>query len=147
MKACFKCRALKPLSEFYPHAAMADGHLNKCKECARRDASERRRNMQPADVRREQAARNKSEAGRAGRRRWIATNRRRVLAVARCARAVAYAVQTGRVVRGTECARCGAAGPIEAAHRDYSKPLDVEWLCVPCHRAWDHAEPKTKNVA
>src|SRR4051794_35021635 len=37
-KRCFKCNRLHPLSDFYVHTEMADGHLNKCKDCARKDA-------------------------------------------------------------------------------------------------------------
>ena len=41
MKVCFKCGIEKPLNKYYKHKGMADGHLNKCKECTKKDTKER----------------------------------------------------------------------------------------------------------
>lgn len=37
MKKFFKCGLEKPLTEFYKHKMTKDGHLNKCKACAKND--------------------------------------------------------------------------------------------------------------
>lgn len=38
MKKCFKCGLIQSLDDFYKHPAMTDGHLGKCKTCARQDS-------------------------------------------------------------------------------------------------------------
>jgi hypothetical protein len=48
-------------------------------------------------------------------------------------RLAASAIRSGRLVR-QPCKRCGTKKNVQAHHDDYSKPLDVEWLCFDCHR-------------
>ena len=45
MKVCFKCNVEKELSKFYKHNGMADGHLNKCKLCTKKDTKEREQQL------------------------------------------------------------------------------------------------------
>jgi hypothetical protein len=44
------------------------------------------------------------------------------------------AVRSGRLIRPTGCSRCGKRCKPEAHHPDYSKPLEVVWLCEVCHK-------------
>lgn len=44
---------------------------------------------------------------------------------------VYYAIKTGKLNR-LPCYKCGNKKS-EAHHEDYSKPLDVKWLCKKCH--------------
>ena len=40
-KVCFRCNVEKTLSDYYKHKQMADGHLNKCKDCTKKDSKKR----------------------------------------------------------------------------------------------------------
>lgn len=54
------------------------------------------------------------------------------------------AVRKGVLVAPDCCERCGASGSLNKHHADYSKPLDVEWLCHPCHGE-EHSRPRAKQ--
>ena len=56
--------------------------------------------------------------------------------------AVYRAIRAGKLHRPKTCQACGRERPIEAAHKDYSRPLDVMWLCKSCHTVEDMTNPK-----
>lgn len=80
-------------------------------------------------------------------RSWSARHKARRAAMNLCSQIVFQAKRNGLLVAPERCGACQSTGRIEAAHTDYSKPLDVTWLCRPCHRAWDGNEPKTLAYA
>jgi len=51
----------------------------------------------------------------------------------RCRSALQNAVADGKVKRPNSCSECGWVGPVHGHHKDYSRPMDVEWLCPICH--------------
>jgi hypothetical protein len=55
-KICFKCNKVKPLTDYYKHKQMGDGHLNKCKDCTKVDSMARHQELlkDPAWVEKEQ---------------------------------------------------------------------------------------------
>lgn len=55
---------------------------------------------------------------------------------------VRNALRRGDLVRAIACEECGRKCKTQGAHADYSRPLDVRWLCIPCHLKWDKALPK-----
>jgi len=55
-------------------------------------------------------------------------------AVAKQARgAIRSAIRGGHIVKPAACSSCGKDCVPEGHHPDYSKPLEVEWLCTSCH--------------
>lgn len=135
-KICFKCHRVMPIEEFYRHPLMADGHLNKCKSCAKRDVRENRA------ARREQySAYERLRFNRPERKKAIIESqrrRRKLHPEKRLAwQAVAAALRKGMLVR-RPCELCGKHA--QAHHEDYSRPLAVRWLCFRHHREIGHGQ-------
>jgi len=148
-KSCFKCGVHKPLSEFYKHKMMADGHLNKCKDCAKKDVRQnrdanldyykeydRQRSNNPERVA-ERSDYAQSEAGKRAnaeaKKRWIESN-----LIKRAAQVMFRNRARNRPeLIKHECESCGIRDvQLNAHHDDYSKPLDVRFLCGKCHSKW-----------
>lgn len=47
--------------------------------------------------------------------------------------ALGKALATGRVLRPSQCEGCGDVTRVQGHHHDYSKRLEVTWLCRKCH--------------
>lgn len=43
-------------------------------------------------------------------------------------------LKEGRLVKPIGCSRCGEIRRLSAHHEDYTKPLEVLWLCSSCHK-------------
>ena len=130
-KKCFKCGQVKSIDEFYKHPAMLDGRLNKCKECTKNDVNKHRQeNIEKIRAYDRKRAKNSDRIKAAAEvnKAWRNADKRRSAAHS----AVASAIKTGGLVR-MPCSRCGNTNSL-AHHEDYDKPLEVVWLCQPCHK-------------
>lgn len=159
MKACFKCKQFKPHDAFYANSAMRDGCMGKCKECTKADVRanyrahldkfreyDRKRAMAPHRV----AARSAYQRTQSGIEAVVRAKRKYDRSPLKKAAMQRYrgkfpskrtahvmcgnAIRDGRLIR-QPCEVCGNAKS-QAHHDDYSKPLDVRWLCTKHHAEW-----------
>jgi hypothetical protein len=150
MKTCKKCLTEKPESEFYSLKAMRDGLTSDCKVCIRRSVEERRLRMMedPEWVEKELArhrlkTRKYREDGRVkqisqeAKRTAIAKYDEKHPGKTKAKIAVNNAVRDKRLQK-LPCSICGSEDS-EGHHDDYTKPLDVLWLC-PKHHAERHVQ-------
>ena len=146
MKMCFKCLCEKPLDAFYKHAAMKDGRLGKCKDCTKNyvnrhrqenleavRAYDRMRGSMPHRV----AARKdyaKTPEGKRAHARALKVSAARFPDRAEARIQFGNAVRDGRVIPWPVCAVPECCGKPHGHHPDYSRPLDVVWLCDKHHK-------------
>lgn len=130
-KVCFKCGQSKVLEDFYKHPGMADGRLNKCKECNKLDV--RKSRIEKIDYYREYDRKRGNRQNQSYERDRRGENIRKYKAKT----AVSYAKKKGWIF-SKPCEICGEP-KTHAHHDDYAFPLVVRWLCPAHHKQW-HVE-------
>lgn len=138
MKKCFKCKKVKEIHFFYKHIEMRDGHLNKCKECTKNDVRLDRLNNPNArlyDIKRWKTNPERRRKAKEVSKKWRKNN---PLAY-KAHYIVSNAIRSG-ILKREGCEICGKKA--HAHHRDYKKPLDVQWLCPLHHHRLHHKKAK-----
>lgn len=146
-KRCFKCGETKPLSHFYKHSEMADGHVNKCKECNKKDVRENR--TLKIDYYKEydrDRGKDKQSPRMTNRQERVVSKGRSSMTnpfkikidpdiAKKATTAVSNAVRDGRLNKSGACFCCGSCAHVHGHHASYSEEmwLYVTWLCAGCH--------------
>lgn len=136
-KVCFKCGESKPLSDFYKHSRMADGHVNKCKECNKVDVRLNRNSKIDYYHEYDRVRGRDRDSERSKKQLEMQPVKRKLFNEKYKARtAVQNAVTSGKITKPCTCQFCGCSDRrIEAHHSSYSEDmyLVVTWLCTVCH--------------
>jgi hypothetical protein len=131
VKTCFKCGVSKELKWFYRHPAMKDGRLGKCIDCTKKDVAEnyeaRRAHYAAYERKRYQRPESKAYQQKKTRAHNLLNPDKY-----KARNAVSNAIRDGRLMK-QDCEVCGEKA--QAHHEDYSRPLDVRWLCRKHHLA------------
>ena len=148
-KTCYRCNTEKDISDFYKHSQMADGYLNKCKKCCKKESTknrvenidyyteyDRKRFQEDPRVRERHERYRKSEKGilsiNKSRQKWLDDE---LNAIRRKSHNILNShIRNNKLIKPNVCQLCDEeSSRIEGHHYDYSKPLDVFWLCRLCH--------------
>ena len=139
MKLCIECGAEKPFADFYAHPYTADGTMGVCKSC-HKARMKRRRLANPKVQEYDRLRYQQPKRKQTQRKRCDEWNAEHPLAY-KAHYLVHNAIRDGRLIK-QPCTICGATENVHGHHRDYSKPLDVTWLCVRCHQRIHAAFPE-----
>jgi len=137
-KKCFKCEIELPLSDFYKHKQMADGHLNKCKKCTKSDVSVHRIDNIERIREYDRKRGNRQPEGYLIEFRDKYPNKYKAHTI------VSNAIRGGKLFK-EDCEVCDTDKDIHAHHDDYLKPLNVRWLCAAHHKQWHTKNGEGKN--
>lgn len=147
MKVCRKCNHEKEETEFYAQPNSKDGLASSCKECTK--AGVRANRAAKIEYYRDYEKSRSCAVHRVAARKAYAETEKGRQAHARCSKKyieryplrraahiiVGNYIRAGNLLR-KPCEICGAESDVHAHHDDYTKPLDVRWLCNDHHKEW-----------
>jgi hypothetical protein len=130
-KLCKWCDTKRAVEDFYKHPMMASGRLNKCRFCC---TTSQRKNYRDKWGEKQEYEKIRGQTPHRKRKvlEYQRTRRSKYPEKDKARRTVAYYVRTGKLIKAP-CRICGDRKS-EAHHADYSKPLEVDWLCHFHHR-------------
>ena len=130
MKICSGCKIEKPLRCFAKNKTRKDGLQHYCKECK---SVLKRKYAQTDACKKSNRKYKQSSKGKAATKRHDLSRRKRHPEKYKARYKVANAIKRGWLIP-QPCEICGSEESIESHHEDYTKPLEVNWLCTKCHR-------------
>ena len=147
-KRCTGCNIEKPISEFCLRRIARDGLQYDCKECSKRKSRAYRIANAEHCKAHDRARANLPhviEAKRLGYKKYGPKYKSRFPERIKAMSMVNNALSSGRLQK-QPCWICGATA--QAHHPDYSRPMDVVWLCATHHRqAHNITRRMTANAA
>lgn len=131
---CSTCNEWFPAEKYYARERASNGLSTECRSCHCKTSIRTRNAEVHRDARKESARRKRAENPELIRAKEREASRRRGRSDNDKVRDITNrAVNKGVLPRPTVCTECGEKKKITAHHPDYSKPLEVEWLCYECH--------------
>ena len=132
MKKCSGCKEEKMESAFHVDRSKGEGLQGYCKDCVAIYMRDYRRSRK-TEIQEQGREYNQTPAGKERRKRGDKNYRKKFPEKIKAINVVNHAIREGKICRPLICKKCGEQGKVQAHHPDYSKPLEVKWLCVPCH--------------
>lgn len=148
-KQCSTCKDCKPETDFYADKRRPDGMKSQCKKCHCITSVLSRDGDAHRDYNRNWMRRSKYASRADVKERELKRSRVRGKSIEARARHLAnVAVRLGFLERPATCPICGEQGMgIHAHHDDYSRPLDVRWMCTECHGKEHRCAPVQERAA
>lgn len=152
--SCNACKESLPLANFSVLRSAKRGYQYRCRACVKAyDAKRHAANPEALNKRSREWKKKNRDIVNETHDRWRKDNREAYRAIqnrsgakqyiknkdcqehqlkVRARQKVNNEIKAGRLIR-LPCEDCGCDTGVHAHHPDYNAPLDVKWLCKPCH--------------